>query len=36
VLDAASMLVVRKVEHLPASAAGKPSVEVVISECGEM
>lgn len=37
VLDAASLLVVRKIEMLPAApGSGKPLVDVVIAECGEM
>lgn len=37
VLDPASMLVVRKIENLPVSgASGKPTIDVVVAECGEM
>ena len=36
VLDAASMLVVRKIENIPTAAANRPRVDVVIAECGEM
>ena len=37
VLDAASLLVVRKIERLPVAAgSGRPTVDVVIEECGEL
>jgi cyclophilin family peptidyl-prolyl cis-trans isomerase len=36
VLDAASLLVVRKVEHVPAAAGNRPRVDIAIAECGEM
>lgn len=37
VLDAASMLVVRKLERIPANTStGKPQVEVKVDECGEL
>lgn len=36
VLDAESMLVVRKIENIPVGAASRPRVDVAVAECGEM
>eukprot|EP00743_Colponemidia_sp_Colp-15_P003395 GILK01003669.1.p1 GENE.GILK01003669.1~~GILK01003669.1.p1 ORF type:complete len:181 (-),score=17.67 GILK01003669.1:19-561(-) len=36
VLDASSLLVVRKIENVPVGAGSRPKLAVVISECGEM
>ena len=36
VLDAASLLVVRKIEAVPVGAGGKPVLDVEVTECGEL
>jgi cyclophilin family peptidyl-prolyl cis-trans isomerase len=36
VLDAASMLVVRKIEAVPVAAGNKPKLDVIVAECGEL
>ncbi len=36
VLDAASLLVLRKVEAVPVGAGNKPALDVVVAECGEL
>lgn len=36
VLDAESLLVVRKIEALPIAARDAPKLDVVITECGEL
>ena len=36
VMDAASMLAVRKVENVPVGAGSRPKLECVITECGEL
>ena len=36
VMDAESMLVVRKIENVPTAQGNKPRLEVIVSECGEL
>lgn len=36
VLDATSMMVVHKIEHVPIEADNKPKLPVLVSQCGEL
>jgi cyclophilin family peptidyl-prolyl cis-trans isomerase len=36
VLDMESLLVVRKLEHVPTGANGKPTLPCTVAECGEL